>query len=194
MSFTKAMKRARKLRRLRNKLWADNNGCCHYCQKMTFLPAQVHDSQNKHNLATLDHIIVRARGGTDDLENLVLACYECNQYRGVMNYEDFVAIRNNSDEWQKICKIQCKEEQKRLMVEDLNKKRAAGLEKHQRDKMLAQQCGHNGIRLLAAWINRANFAPRKDGKGEVIVVDIRPWEHYRGDVPTEDSPSMALAA
>ncbi len=30
----------------------------------------------------VDHILPRARGGTDDIENLATACYECNHGKG----------------------------------------------------------------------------------------------------------------
>lgn len=32
--------------------------------------------------ATVDHIIPKSRGGTNDLDNLVIACYPCNTGRG----------------------------------------------------------------------------------------------------------------
>jgi 5-methylcytosine-specific restriction endonuclease McrA len=32
--------------------------------------------------ATIDHIIPRSKGGSDDLSNLRLACWECNRRRG----------------------------------------------------------------------------------------------------------------
>lgn len=65
---------------------------------------------------------------------------------------------------------------------------------HRRQGKIAQECGPDGLNLLRAWINQANFTPRKEGKGTILVLDIRPWEHYRGDVPTEDYPPMAMAA
>ena len=36
----------------------------------------------KFRRATVDHIIPRCDGGTDAVENLVVACLLCNQYRG----------------------------------------------------------------------------------------------------------------
>lgn len=68
------------------------------------------------------------------------------------------------------------------------------IEYHIRQCKMMQDFGPDGSKLLNSWLHRANFAPRKDGKGAVLVLDIRPWEHYRGDVPTEDCPSMEMAA
>lgn len=41
---------------------------------------------------TLDHVIPRARGGTDGLWNLVLACTACNQAKADMLVEDFLVV------------------------------------------------------------------------------------------------------
>jgi hypothetical protein len=30
----------------------------------------------------IDHVIARQHGGTDDLENLALACFSCNKHKG----------------------------------------------------------------------------------------------------------------
>jgi 5-methylcytosine-specific restriction endonuclease McrA len=39
---------------------------------------------------TLDHIIPKATGGSDRVENLTAACYWCNQDRGDMPLDDFI--------------------------------------------------------------------------------------------------------
>lgn len=65
---------------------------------------------------------------------------------------------------------------------------------HTRQVTLAKSFGPDGFKLVKDFLHRANFEPRKDGMGTILVLDIRPGEHYRGDVPTEDYPSMAMAA
>ncbi|MGB9702325.1 MAG: HNH endonuclease [Candidatus Kapaibacteriota bacterium] len=42
---------------------------CQYCGK-------------KHIQLTVDHILPKSRGGKDEWENLVTACYECNNKKG----------------------------------------------------------------------------------------------------------------
>lgn len=39
--------------------------------------------------ASRDHIIPRSEGGSDDLNNLVLSCFRCNQERGNMPAQAF---------------------------------------------------------------------------------------------------------
>lgn len=48
---------------------------CHYCDVlMTYKEAQV------------DHILAKARGGSDAPSNLVLACYRCNNLKSTLCY------------------------------------------------------------------------------------------------------------
>lgn len=42
---------------------------------------------------TVDHVIARARGGTDDPANLVSACQPCNVAKGDRDVDEFVASR-----------------------------------------------------------------------------------------------------
>lgn len=41
---------------------------------------------------TIDHIIPRKDGGTYNYENLVPACYKCNQRRGHMDFLEFITV------------------------------------------------------------------------------------------------------
>lgn len=43
------------------------------------------------NRLTLDHVIPRARGGSDAVTNLVCACHDCNQKKGSRNLEEFLS-------------------------------------------------------------------------------------------------------
>lgn len=57
---------------------------CHYCKiELTY------------GQATVDHKQPVSKGGTDDEENLVLACYKCNHDKGDQTEEDY---KNRSSE------------------------------------------------------------------------------------------------
>ena len=44
---------------------------------------------NKKNSATIEHIIPKSQGGSDDMSNLAVACSSCNNKRGVQDVETF---------------------------------------------------------------------------------------------------------
>jgi hypothetical protein len=48
---------------------------CHYCDVMM-----------EYNQAQVDHILAKARGGSDAPSNLVLACYRCNHVKSTLCY------------------------------------------------------------------------------------------------------------
>ncbi|MFQ5592536.1 MAG: HNH endonuclease [Anaerolineae bacterium] len=62
---------------LRARIRAQAGDRCGYCQ-----------SQQKYVLGLLeiDHIVPQARGGTDDEENLWLACRMCNSFKGTQTF------------------------------------------------------------------------------------------------------------
>ncbi len=66
------------------RLCARQDGCCHYCGRPMTL-----DRGNR--MATLDHVLPLSRGGTHDPDNLVAACYRCNQWKGDEDGETFIA-------------------------------------------------------------------------------------------------------
>ncbi len=44
----------------------------------------------KHVPLTIDHVVPRAKGGTNRVSNLVIACCDCNQKKGAMPVEEFL--------------------------------------------------------------------------------------------------------
>jgi hypothetical protein len=56
---------------------ARSSGVCAYCHK-------------QFDELTLDHIIPVSNGGTDDLENLVACCHECNSRKNDNNLLSFM--------------------------------------------------------------------------------------------------------
>jgi hypothetical protein len=48
--------------------------CCEYCR--------LHQEDSPLAVLHIEHIIPRKHGGTDDVENLCLACIDCNLHKG----------------------------------------------------------------------------------------------------------------
>ena len=69
---------ARRLKTLRCSE-AQGHRCC-YCLRATWHPSYG-ETGSRGKLATLEHFIPRANGGTDHMHNLVMACYSCNNRR-----------------------------------------------------------------------------------------------------------------
>ena len=65
----------KKLRQALRKRDGDN---CHYCGEPMIFPET---AWRGSSLATIEHLTPRAKGGTDDMDNLVLAHLRCNQDR-----------------------------------------------------------------------------------------------------------------
>jgi 5-methylcytosine-specific restriction endonuclease McrA len=57
---------------------------CYYCNR-ELLPK----GRKSKRRATLDHRIPKSQGGTDDIGNLVLACYQCNQHKGPLTVQQY---------------------------------------------------------------------------------------------------------
>lgn len=58
---------------LRDQIWQRASGICEYCR----MPQQFGDLAFE-----IEHIIARKHGGPTTLENLALACFPCNAYKG----------------------------------------------------------------------------------------------------------------
>ena len=54
-------------------------GKCIFCRRRLALAL---DRDERHPTATVEHILPRAHGGTDALENLAVACRRCNGGKG----------------------------------------------------------------------------------------------------------------
>ena len=72
----------------RELLWITENHKCHWCGRVTKLVDG--DSADQ---ATIDHVIPRYKGGTNDISNTVLACRGCNARK---NTEDMKGLPDNS--------------------------------------------------------------------------------------------------
>jgi 5-methylcytosine-specific restriction endonuclease McrA len=72
----------------RERLWLAAGGLCHWCGQPTRMV-----SDNSWDKATIDHVIPRWRGGSNEEVNCVLACNLCNSRR---NYEDHMGLAEGS--------------------------------------------------------------------------------------------------
>lgn len=58
---------------------------CVYCQKSMF-----HNSKPTDIRLELDHVVPKSKGGSDLVNNLVLACHACNQNKGNLSLQEFL--------------------------------------------------------------------------------------------------------
>jgi 5-methylcytosine-specific restriction endonuclease McrA len=63
--------------------WSRQKGVCRYCKR----PVPFED-------ATIDHVVPRSRGGATK-GNIVMACWQCNNRKGDMPADQFVAMLHN---------------------------------------------------------------------------------------------------
>jgi hypothetical protein len=73
----------------RAKVWTKTGGKCWYCgtQTIPFSTGTRRLLANKD--FCIDHVLPRSRGGDDELENLVPACWTCNNRKRNMTVEEF---------------------------------------------------------------------------------------------------------
>lgn len=63
------------------KIYKASGGVCEYCLN------PVAESE-----ATVDHVVPKSRRGGNEVENLALACYDCNQAKGDLTALEFVYL------------------------------------------------------------------------------------------------------
>lgn len=79
------MHRSPLLLALRISVWLRDEKKCHYCGKILSKPG------NKGSRVTqVDHIIPHSAGGSDEPDNLVIACKTCNRAKANTPYIDYV--------------------------------------------------------------------------------------------------------
>ncbi len=76
-----------KLAEVRVALWSEQGGLCFYCDVPTTLPTE---SNPIPTTATVEHLTRKADGGTNDPDNLVMACSRCNSTRGKTDWRDWL--------------------------------------------------------------------------------------------------------
>ena len=73
-------------------LFETANGRCAYCGN----PVTLHANRDTLRMqATCDHVTPKTRGGGEEQENLVLACWMCNKVKDTMTGEEFRYLISN---------------------------------------------------------------------------------------------------
>lgn len=65
---------------------------CHWCDVETIPVPRGHQGRLHPRHRTIDHLLDRTRGGTNDLTNLVIACDKCNGRRSEESREAYAGI------------------------------------------------------------------------------------------------------
>lgn len=65
---------------------------CFYCNIVVRVLRKKR-APHPRDMATEDHLVPKSKGGSDLLDNLVLACNECNNQRGDMPAESFLRLK-----------------------------------------------------------------------------------------------------
>jgi 5-methylcytosine-specific restriction endonuclease McrA len=76
---------------LRRRLYREQDGLCYYCKRPVRLAFKGMPHENPDH-ATIDHKVPRNLGGTDDVANIVVACWSCNSVKGDMTAEQFTRL------------------------------------------------------------------------------------------------------
>jgi 5-methylcytosine-specific restriction endonuclease McrA len=84
-------------RALQQQAFIRENGRCFYCEKEVFSrQGRSRYAVDRHDDATIDHIVPQSEGGQNDLGNIVLACRRCNGKRGTSPADHFLLKANKT--------------------------------------------------------------------------------------------------
>lgn len=75
------------------KAYYDQLGECFYCNRRAWLPWE-DNSGDLRLMATREHLVRQCDGGTDDDENIAMACADCNSRRGATPPSDWIESRS----------------------------------------------------------------------------------------------------
>lgn len=75
-------------------LWQRASGICPDCGKKMLLK-----NPRSNAYMTVDHIVPKSVGGTNNIENLRATCKKCNQLRGSTPLPDYVCWMDETFHW-----------------------------------------------------------------------------------------------
>lgn len=63
---------------------------CYYCRRIMIPYNLLKEGDDEFKASSVEHIVCRSNGGTDDIKNLEIACKRCNQLRGNIPHDVFM--------------------------------------------------------------------------------------------------------
>ena len=93
-------KNTRKRRWIKHTVFKRDGGKCFWCDRR--LTMETRSWPIPFNLATVDHIRPTSKGGKTLIENVVLSCFPCNNDRGNVPADEYLALvegRKNTKEY-----------------------------------------------------------------------------------------------
>lgn len=82
-------------------LYKKQNGRCYICGRVCTYPSQYGAKKKRNTNASIEHMIPRAFGGKDSLENTRMTCTHCNGLKGCSRYTHFLQILICKDLYEK---------------------------------------------------------------------------------------------
>lgn len=144
-------------------------------------------------ILNVDHIHPVAEGGTDDLLNLVTACYECNSGKGARLLSDDSAVSRQRDQMQQLA---AKREQTEMMIEWREALRESGdrLLEYAVSVMQARMSpfvlNDNGRRNIQKTLNQYGFSVLMDA---IEAATTQYLQFNTSGVPVQDSVEKCLS-
>ena len=77
---------------IRHQMWQEIDGNCPYCGQKMWVRG-IHQRGKAKREATIEHIIPKSEGGSNEISNLTVSCNQCNRARGRIPHEQFIRIR-----------------------------------------------------------------------------------------------------
>jgi hypothetical protein len=94
-----------------NRLSESQNHRCAYCGVDTYVGHWDKGNKSERQKATFDHIIPRSEGGADTMDNMIMACIDCNSVRGSRSVDEFYDLICMTPQKKMVCP---KKEAKRI--------------------------------------------------------------------------------
>lgn len=144
-------------------------------------------------LLRLDHIEPHSKGGSDNITNLITACFECNSGKGAVRLSDTSLIQKTREQCEELQEKRNQLEammqwRKKLMHADKSAAAMAG--KMWEDLTPGYTLNEHGLKLLSSWIRKFGFDP-------VLEAMSISSEHYlrrdNGGTLTNESVNLAFS-
>lgn len=75
--------------KLRDRVLEKTGGKCAYCGKPLYVKRRGRVGGDGEEPLTVDHVVPRFHGGSDEIDNLLPSCKRCNSTKDIYGFEEF---------------------------------------------------------------------------------------------------------